>query len=128
MAVDAIQDAISPGSTPYGERGALEGAISDAGAAGGGLAAAATPGGSTVPPIGLDGSDPLGALLGGEVPINDAPVTDGLSVGPGATPFADQSPDPLHDRLLALATEAESPRLRAQARALLRQHVRAKRR
>jgi hypothetical protein len=79
--------------------------------------------------IGFDPGDPLGALAGGSVGSDpNLPVTDGLSVGPGAVPYADQAADPLQERLLAMAQEAESPRLRAVARAALRQHVRAKQR
>lgn len=119
--VDAIQNAISPGSTAYGERGALEEAISVGGASGG-MAPAA---GAAAAPVSMGPLDPLTALMDGTVESNpEVPVTDGLSVGPGAQPFADDSADPLKARLIAVAEGAESPRLRAAALTLLRQHVR----
>lgn len=124
--VDAIQNAISPGSTAYGERGALESAIS-AGAGAGGVAGVGSDpvaqGGGTV---GVDGTDPLGALLGGEIPVDpNMPVTSGLSVGPGPGRAEDTQRDPVQERLIAIAFNAQSPQLRAMARGALRQMVRS---
>lgn len=119
--VSRTQDAIAPGSVPYGERANLESAISS-------VQNNAAPAASPAPAgagVSASGSDPLGAMLGGELAPGALPVTDGLSVGPGRMPAApEQSISPVHQRLIALATQAKSPHLRVQARTALRLAVR----
>lgn len=115
MAAGAEQTraAIAPGSTEYGERGALEAAIGTA--VGGGAAPSAGTGGGTAAIPGA--TDPLGALLSGAVTPQDLPVTDGLTAGPGAGP--NRGADPMlgqyAQRLRTLANEAASPMLRQAA-------------
>jgi hypothetical protein len=110
--------AIEPGSIPYGDRQTLESnlpaALSQAEAAAGPVGAGG-PGGP-VP------GDPLQALLGGEIDSPDLPITDGLSMGPGASPMAEMGPmqTPRAERVRQLATQATNPRIRAAARMELR--------
>jgi len=110
-----LAGAIAPGSTEYGDRQALEGGLSAAvpGSTGGG-------GGGTPPPAALpDASNPLGALLGGDVGGDNLPVTDGLSVGAGAG-TADDGMGSERARWTALWQQAQSPQLKRLARAKLR--------
>ena len=116
MTVDSR--AIEPGSIPYGERQTLESnlpaALSQAESAAGPVVGAGA--GAPVP------SDPLQALLSGEVSGGDLPVTDGLSVGPGASPVPQAGPmqSPRAERIRQLATQATNPRVRTAARMELR--------
>ena len=115
--VDATQAAISPGSTAYGERQNLEQGISQAM----GSAGQPTSGAQPASPVAPVPDNPLGALLSGEVQGDNLPVTDGMSIGPGAGP-ADQHPmmSTRAQRLRTVATEAASPVARAAARRALR--------
>jgi len=111
--------AIAPGSTEYGDRGALEAAIGSAG--GGGPAAPSAGGGGPTTAL-PSATDPLGALLGGGITPGELPLTDGLSAGPGAGPNMGDDPmlSDYATRLRTLATEAASPMLRSAARNRLR--------
>lgn len=117
--------AIAPGSTDYGDRQKLEGSLSAiVGQQGGGAASA--PGGGSPGPVVPE--DALGALMSGQIsPGGDLPLTDGLSVGPGAGPAAQQE-DPLlgdrANRLRMIASQAASPQLRALARSELKRMTR----
>lgn len=116
--IDATQKAIDPGSTEYGERGALEAGIS----AGMGPASGRGVPGTPPPGVGAPSpTDPIGALLSGEIQGDSDPVTSGLAVGPGPGP-ANQSPmmSTRAQRLRTIATEAASPVARASARRALR--------
>ena len=118
------QAAIAPGSTPQGGRPQLEGAIAEAlGGGGGAPAAGAAQGAAPEPQI----DSPLGAMLGGLVkPQAGLPVTDGMSVGPGASPQAEEGPPPdKMAKLQFIAQNAKTPHLRAMARNALRRLVRA---
>lgn len=122
---DLTSRAIAPGSTEYGERGSLEAGLSSAMSGGGGGTGAAGSG-SVAAPV-PSANDPLGALASGlVVPGGDMPpITDGLSVGPGAGPA---TMDPMlgdrAERLRMLATNAKSPLLRNYARIALRRILR----
>jgi hypothetical protein len=111
------QAAIAPGSTEYGERKNLEAGLSQAMGSAGNPTSGAQPA-SPVAPL---PDNPLGALLSGEIPGDNTPVTDGLSIGPGAGP---QNQHPMMSdraqRLRTVATEAASPVARAAARRALR--------
>lgn len=118
---DLTQQAVAPGSVPYGDKGPLLQGISGAlGAAGGG---GGQPGTAPAPPAPrMD--NPLQAMLNGSVsPQGGLPISDGLSVGPGAGPVP-AGPDPMlgdrANRLRAIAQQASSPQLRAIARNALR--------
>lgn len=120
---ELTSSAIAPGSTEYGSRQGLEAGIGEAmGAAGGGGAPA---GGGGAPSFQTPES-PLGALLGGEISGGGEPLTDGLSVGPGAGPAVGEDPmlSDRANRLRMIATEAASPQLRALARSELRRMTR----
>lgn len=102
--IDKTQKAIEPGSTPYGERGNLEANISQ------GMSPGAAPGAPGVSPPGVGAptpTDPIGALLSGEIKGDNLPVTEGLSVGPGSGP---PEQDPMMStraqKLRMIATEA----------------------
>ena len=58
----------------------------------------------------------------GQGGVSEKPITDGLSVGPGAGPvnIPQIAQSPRVDQLRIVAKNARSPRLRALARALLR--------
>lgn len=119
-------NSIQPGSIPHGERGGLEAGLQEV--LGGQAGGASGGGGGVAPASPLPSpNDPLGALLGGQVPGDaNLPVTDGLSVGAGAAPISEADPM-LSDRaskLRAIATEASSPMLRAAARGELRRMAR----
>lgn len=113
--VEKTRAAISPGSTEYGERGALE---ANLGAAMGGGAGPAAGGGGAPRSIRPPATDPLGALLSGAIKAPSAALTDGLSVGPGAGPA--NAGDPMlsdyAERLRVVALQAASPMLREAAR------------
>ena len=113
---DDVARSIEPGSTEFGDRQVLEDQIGQIM----GNAAAPTPA-----PAGAASSGALGKLSQGAV--SDKPVTDGLSVGPGAPPANTPqiANSPRIDQLRIVAQNARSPRLRALARDLLR--VEAKR-
>lgn len=121
---EELSSAIEPGSLPYGERQGLEANLSAV--TGGGQAPAgpppAPPGGGVEPGL----TDPLGMLLGGEIPPDTDPVTAGLSVGDGPGPATEPQPwtDDYTERLRYIAQFANTPMLRAQARAALRHRVR----
>lgn len=119
---DELTHAIEPGSTEYGQRQLLEE----------GLAGLTTQGGpmpGATPPAGGGGlgipSNPLDPLLSGELDAPSAPLTDGLSFGPGDGPLPPQGiSDATVDRLRIIALEAQSPVLRHLARRALRSSVR----
>lgn len=119
--IERTQAAIAPGSTEYGERQNLEQGISSA------MGAAGQPTGGAQPavPVPPMPDNPLGALLSGEIKGDQLPVTDGLSVGPGAGPPQN---DPMMStraqRLRTIATEAASPVARSAARRALRRMTR----
>lgn len=116
---EQVKSAIAPGSTPYGERGQLEQAVSSA---------------TATPPSPVQGrissqdpfSGPMAALMGQGGYTSDRPVTSGLSVGPGSGPAADLSGLPLDvmKKLHVVATTAKSPQLRGAALLALRRIVR----
>lgn len=110
--------AIAPGSTEYGSRGGLEAGLSQTMGMGGG----APSGGGGAPGMAPPPENALGALMSGAVSGGSAPLTDGISFGPGAGP--PQAQDPMlgdrANRLRLIATQAASPQLRAIARAELR--------
>ena len=111
---DEISRSIEPGSTQYGDRQVVEDRI----------AQVMQSGNRTAAPPGAASQAGMGKLEQG--PVSDLPVTDGLSVGPGAGPAP---ADPLAgipkaEQLRILAKEARSPRIRALARSSLRAMVR----
>lgn len=111
-----IAAAIEPGSTEYGNRQELEAGLATLPSGEAGEAPAPNPAaGVAAPPVDM-GSDPLSALLSGAVdPGNAGPVTQGMSVGPGAGPPGAQE-DPTVVKLRKLAMQSSSPVLRALAR------------
>lgn len=127
MATEATQAAIAPGSTAYGERENLEGAIA---------AAEATPEVQAAPAMGLKAinpddpfSSPMTALLNKGGFTSDRPVTSGLSVGPGSTPPFDTTGLPVATmkRLQEVALNAKSPQLRGAAILALKRIARSRR-
>lgn len=108
---DEIARSIEPGSTEYGDRQVIEDRIRQVGAQ------AQAP---QVPAPGAASGRGMDRLTQG--PVSDLPVTDGLSVGPGATPQpADAlAASPRVDQLRLIAQNARTPRLRALARDMLR--------
>ena len=122
-----VAKAIEPGSTESGDRAGLEQGLQQmsgggpVGAPGAGAPPAA--GGLNIP------EDPIGGLMSGEVRGNaDLPITDGLSVGPGAG-SADTGIDPSMQTSRAskvrdLAMNASTPAIRAAARNELRRMLR----
>jgi hypothetical protein len=124
MTVRDMQRSIEPGSLAQGDRQGLEDNLSAAltqQETAAGPPPAAGGGAMTIP------EDPLGALMSGEVSGNsELPMTDGLSVGPGAG--APGANDPMlssrAERVRQLATEASSPNIRAAARNELRRLAR----
>lgn len=119
MTTQNVQAAIAPGSTPYGERGKLEGAIAQS---------QATPQ-LPVAPGPISGQDPFGgpmsALMGEGGFSSGKPITSGLSVGPGGPPAPDMTglPIDLMQRLQTIATQAKNPQLRGAAVVALRRIV-----
>jgi len=118
-----IARTIEPGSLEYGDRQAITGRLQDSISAiqGGGPPSAPAPGAPAPGPA----VDPLARLLGGKY-SSDLPVTDGLSVGPGAGPAlpgGGVASSPLVEKLRIIATEANSPLLRQYARAQLRREI-----
>ena len=119
--------AIEPGSTASGDRQTLEAGLGsvlgeDSSGQGGGPPPAPGAGGLTIP------EDPIGALLSGEASGNpDIPLSDGLSLGPGAG-----APDNIHpamktsraNRVRDLAMNASTPMIRQAARNELRRMMR----
>ena len=113
--------AIAPGSVPYGERGSLEAGLPGAGPGGGGIPPTSSGGPSVA---GGPSGSPLERMLRGKDAPAGLPATDGLSIGPGATPVnpeVRQDP-PVVEKLRVLATQAKVPRLRALARSALRSY------
>jgi hypothetical protein len=118
--------AIAPGSIEYGKKEQLVRAL-------GGMMAGAprNPRATTpAPPKGNRGGqapgDLMGMLTGGALPPAGLPLTDGLSVGPGAGPVlqdASSIPSALEDRLRLVALNAKTPMMRAMARNALRRQV-----
>jgi hypothetical protein len=108
---DDIARSIEPGSTEYGDRQVVSDRIQQI------VGQAQAP---ARPTPGAASSRAQDRLAGG--PVSDLPVTDGLSVGPGAGPT--QAPvianTPRVEQLRVVAANARSPRLRALARDLLR--------
>ncbi len=119
-----VAKAIEPGSTEQGDRAALEQGLQQVsgGAASAPGQAPPAAGGLNIP------EDPIGGLLSGQVNGNpDLPITDGLSVGPGAG--ADTGLDPSMQTSRAakvrdLAMNASTPAIRAAARNELRRMLR----
>jgi len=117
--------AIEPGSTASGDRQELEAGLSSVlgGGGAGGPGASPAAGGLNIP------EDPIGALLSGDASGDpDIPLTDGLSVGPGAG-----GPDKIHPAMKTsratkvrdLAMNASTPAIRQAARNELRRMMRA---
>lgn len=108
---DDISRSLEPGSTEYGDRQVIEDRIKQVGAQ------AQAP---SVPPAGAASARGMAQLAQGSV--SDLPVTDGLSVGPGATPSPADAlqASPRVDQLRLIAKNARTPRLRALARDMLR--------
>lgn len=106
-----ISDTIEPGSTEYGDRQVLEDQMRQIQEQGN-TRRPSTPGAAT-----QRARDRLAAG-----PVSDAPVTDGLSVGPGAGPqhVANPASGPLAEKYRIMATEARNPYLRHLARNALR--------
>ncbi len=104
-----ISDSIEPGSLEYGDRQVVTERIQQASNQ---RSQPATPGAAT--------AAAQGRLASG--PVSDLPVTDGLSVGPGANGLpanaVAESPDVQKFRLLAL--NARNPVIRKLARDALR--------
>jgi hypothetical protein len=118
-----VSGSIEPGSIPYGERGQLQDNISSvmSGASGGQQGGGGAPAGGGAPPPLPSTGDPMASLLGGAVAGDDLPVTDGLSIGPGAgAPTNDPMLGTKAQKYRSLATEASSPAVRALARQALR--------
>lgn len=121
---DDIARTIEPGSLEQGDRQAVASQLQQAipslqgqGSPSGPAPGAPAPGAPT---------DPMARLLNGGYG-SDLPVTDGLSVGPGAGPSSAAqgiASSPLIERLRLVATEAKSPLLRQQARQALRREIR----
>ena len=112
-----ISKSIQPGSTESGQRQVLEQGLAELGA-GQAPTPSAPPGGGALPSPG----NPLQSLLSGEVvPEGNVPLTDGLSVGPGAG-GTQGPPDSRKERLKLLSQHAQSPTLRAGALAALRKY------
>lgn len=124
VSADDISRTIEPGSTEFGERDDIEANLQSAIPQLQGSAGPASPG---LLPSGGAGSsvNPMQELLGGEV--SDLPVTDGMSVGPGAGPGQTAqgvADSPTMNKLRLLATEAKNPVLRQKARNALRAELR----
>ena len=113
---DDVARSIEPGSTEFGDRQVIEDQIGQI------MGNAASP---SAPAPGAASSGALNRL--GQGAVSDKPVTDGLSVGPGAGPAQTTqiADSPRIEQLRIVAANARSPRLRALARDLLR--VEAKR-
>ncbi len=121
MAVKETQAAIAPGSTDYGERGELEGAVSASLSSPAGSQEPTLGSASPVPTAGGLPASPLDFLNDG-THSSDLPVTSGVSVGPGEgpmSPFADLPVDRM-TRLQTIATQAKSAYVRQAARQALR--------
>ena len=124
MTIRDSQRAIDPGSTESGDRKTLEAGLSEVlGGAGGapGVGGPASTSSVSIP------EDPVGALLDGSLTGDDLPVTDGLSVGPGAgTPGSQPASmlTPRAEKLRDLAQNASIPGVRQAARNELRRMVR----
>lgn len=110
-------------SMDYGQKGqfmdALQGPGSGSATGGAGPAAGA-------PAVAPGPDDPLGLMLGGAIPPSGQPLTEGLSVGPGAGPV--QTPavtDDIVERLRMVAMHAKTPTLRAMARAALHRRIKS---
>lgn len=114
-----ISAAIPAGTFAQGDRQDFTANLQTAlgGQAGGGQAA----GGQAPPPVDSV-SDPMAALMSGEInPGEEGPLTDGLSVGPGAGPSGGEPQmDPRRQRLMEIATQSTSLVLRSSARMELR--------
>ncbi len=112
---DQIRKSIEPGSVPHGDRAPLEAGISQNVGAG-----VPTPPSADGPGALPSPSNPMSALLGGEItPESAGPLTEGLSVGPGG---GGDIPDSKKERLKAIAEFAESPTVRGMARVALRSY------
>ena len=114
---DEVARSIEPGSIPSGERGPIEDRIKQA---------MATPP-QVSPEPGAAGAKGLDRLAQG--PVSEKPVTDGLSLGPGAAPPQEGGikNSPRIDQLRLIAKEARTPRMRALARDMLRAEAKRQR-
>ncbi len=120
---DDITRMVEPGSLEYGDRQALKGKLETALAQGGGGGGVPQPG----PTASTGGAtNPMSRMLG-KPSDSELPVTDGLSVGPGAGPGRSPSAlaeSPRIGKLRMIALEAKSPLLRYYARLALRTEIR----
>lgn len=123
MTLEQMSGSIEPDSLEYGARDDLEAGLP---------AAMPQPTAGAAPETGAGaiafegpGEDPFELMLGAEEG-NNIPITEGLSVGPGAGPAARGLPplDSMDQRLKLVATGARSPVLRAMARNALRRRLR----
>ncbi len=108
---DEISRSIEPGSLESGNRQVVSDRISQI----------VGPGSQQAPP--QPGAASTGAMDRlGQGGVSDKPITDGLTVGPGAGPANTPqiANSPRVNQLRIVAKEARSPRLRALARDLLR--------
>lgn len=117
---DDIMSTLEPGSTDYGDRQVLTNQLQEA------LASSQQQG-----PMVPAGTPPPPEPGGSELDYLDAehssdlPVTDGLSVGPGASPPSVNPTDsPKIEKLRLIATGARSPVLRHMARNALKAEIR----
>lgn len=119
---DEIMRTVEPGSLPQGERQAMASRLQQALPKPGGGGGAPT---SQAPASSGGAPNPLSRLLGGGY-SSDLPVTDGLSVGPGAGPARSAiaaAESPKIGQLRMVALEAKSPLVRYHARMALRREV-----
>jgi len=102
---DEISRSIEPGSTEYGDRQVLQDRMAQI---------SAQTGGQAPPPA--TPAPAMSKLASGGV--SELPVTDGMSVGPGAGPATAANPaeSPLIERYRLIATTARNPQLRQLAR------------
>lgn len=125
---DQMGAAISPGSIEYGQRGEVESMLGNVMRARQQQSGAPVAGGLPGPSAAGGSPDELlDMLVGGRVkPLPNLPLTDGLSVGPGAGRMQEtaSTPSSMEDRLRLIAVNAKTPQLRAMARMALRSETR----
>ena len=108
---DAISDTIEPGSLEYGDRQVVQDRIQQA------MVQSQDRRPSTPGAVSQAAQSRLASG-----PVSDRPVTDGLSVGPGAGPTQIRTPelDPKVEQYRLIAANARNPQLRHLARSALR--------